>query len=103
MIAGFFGLSNLLVGKAWKDTANESQTASYSRIWSDVFGVVRVAGRPTIRNASFGYTLRFGAVRTTEWFDQRLGVAGGYFAKTTESRTQKVVAADTGYLITTPI
>lgn len=103
MIAGFFGLAGILVGKARKDTANETATASYSRIWSDVFGVVRVAARPSTRNAAWGYTFRHGPLRTTTWFDQRLGVAGGYFGKVTESRDEKIVAADTGYLITTPI
>lgn len=103
MIAGFFGLQSLLVGKARKDTANEGQTASYSRIWSDVFGVVRVAARPGLRNAAFGYTLRNGAMRTISWFDQRAGVQGGYYGKVTESRDEIVVAADTGYLLTTVI
>lgn len=103
MIAKFFGLAGLLVGKARRDTANEGQTASYSRIWSDVFGVVRVAARPSLRNAAFGYTLRNNPLRTITWFDQRCGVAGGYFGKTTESTDEIIVAADTGYLITTPI
>jgi len=104
MISDFFGLAGILVGKARKDTANEGQAAgTYSRIWSNVFGVVRVATRPTVRNAAFGYTFRHGPLRTTTWFDQRLGVAGGYFGKVTESRDEKIVAADTGYLITTPI
>jgi hypothetical protein len=104
MIAGFFGIAGILVGKARKDTANEGQAAgTYSRIWSDVFGLVRVATRPSLRNAAFGYTLRNGPLRTITWFDQRAGVAGGYYGKVTESRDEKVVAADTGYLITTPI
>jgi hypothetical protein len=103
MIAGFFGASRYLVGKARKDTANEGQTASYSRIWPDVLGVMRVAIRPSVRTAAFGYTLRHGPIRTIEWFDQRLGNAGGYFAKSSTSEDHKVVAGDTGFLITTPI
>lgn len=103
MIAGFFGLPRILVGKARKDTANEGQTASYSRIWPDVFGVVRVARRPSIRNAAFGYILRHGLPSSIQWFDQRAGKDGGYYAKTTVSEDTKVVAGDTGYLITTPI
>lgn len=103
MIAGFFGLSRLLVGKARKDTANEGQTAAYSRIWSDVFGIVRVASRPSIRNAAFGYVFRHGSPYSIQWFDQRKGLVGGYFAKNTVSEDTKVIAGDTGYLITTPI
>ena len=102
-IASYYGLAGILVGKARQDTANEAQTASYSRIWTNVFGVVRVAARPSVRNAAFGYTFRNGPLRTITWFDQRAGVAGGYYSKVTESRDEVIVAADTGYLITTPI
>ncbi len=103
MIAKFFGLDRILVGKARKDTANEGQTASYSRIWPDVFGVVRVATRPAIRTAAFGYTFRHGAPRVIQWFDQRLGAFGGYFAKNSVSEDHKIVAGDTGFLLTTVI
>lgn len=103
MIAKFFGIAGILVGKARQDTANEGQTASYSRIWSDVFGLVRVATRPSVRNAAWGYTFRNNPLRTITWFDQRAGVAGGYYGKVTESTDEVIVAADTGYLITTPI
>lgn len=103
-VAGYFGLDDILVGAARKDTANEGQTASYSRIWSDVFGVVRVATRPGLRNASFGYTMRFkGRISTNQWFKQDAGAEGGYFTRVSYSDDYKVVAADTGYLLTTVI
>lgn len=105
MLAGFFGLSKLLVGKARKDTANEGQTsASYSRIWSDVFGVARVARSPGIRNAAFGYTFRQGLPRTIQWFDPTCGAAdGGYYAKSSVVECHEVVAASTAYLLTSVI
>lgn len=103
MLAKFVGLNRILVGKARKDTANEGQTASYGRVWSDVFGIVRVAKRPSIRTAAFGYTMRFGPKRTDEWFDQSKGSQGGYFARVSLHEDHKIVAADTGFLITTPI
>lgn len=104
MLAKWFGLAGILVGDARKDTANVGQTASYSRIWSDVFGIVRVAARPSIRNAAFGYTFRVdGKPFATQWFDGRPGLKGRWFAKVAVSDDYKVVANDTGYLITTPI
>lgn len=104
MLAGWFGLADILVGDARKDTANAGQTASYSRVWSDVFGVIRVAKRPSIRNASFGYTFRLnGTTKASQWFDQRMGLDGRWFAKVATADAYKVVAADTGYLLTTPI
>lgn len=102
MIADFFGLNALLVGKARKDTANSGQTASYARVWgSDYFGIVRVARSPGIRTASFGYTFRFGEKSTTQWWDPSKGTEGGYYARVALHEDHKVVANDTGYLFRT--
>ena len=98
-LAEYLGLDDLLVGAAWEDTANEGQTVSLSRIWGKHFGVVRVATSPGIRHASFGYTFRFGAKETHEWFDPKPGVKGGYYAKVGHEVDEKVVASDTGYLM----
>jgi hypothetical protein len=103
MIAGFFGLDGLLVSKARKDTANEGQTASYSRIWGNYFGVTRVADRATIRNAGWGATFRFGSVLTRVWFDPRISTEGGYYSQVSTHEDHNIQAADTGYLVTTPI
>lgn len=102
MIAKFFMLDGLLIGAARKDTANKGQTASYSRIWSDVFGIVRVA--PGLRNAGFGKTFVMGGARRADvWYDVSLGTRGGYWARVSCEEDLKVVAGDTSYLITTPI
>jgi len=101
--ANYFGIDELLIGAARKDTANEGQAASYSRIWGDVFGLVRVATTPSVRNASFGFTFRFGQIDTAQVFDPMIGAKGGYWAKASVEETHKVVAPDTGFLITTVI
>jgi hypothetical protein len=103
MIAGFLGMDGLLVGKAYKDVTNETVAQTLTRVWSDVFGIVRVANRPSVRNACFGYTIRHGQLNTQQWFDGSKGVAGGYFAKIGVQECQKIIAAPTGYLITTPV
>lgn len=101
--ANYFGIDELLIGAARKDTANEGQTASYSRIWGDVFGLVRVATTPSVRNASFGFTFRFGGIDTAQVYDPMIGAKGGYWAKASVEEVHKIVAPDTGYLITTVI
>lgn len=104
MIAGFFGLDELLVSDSRYDTANIGATASYSRIWGKVFGVVRVATNPSPRTAAFGYTFRHKGERlTSQWFDQKVGTRGGYYAKVGMEETHVVTASDTGYLITAAI
>lgn len=105
MLARWFGLAGILVGDAREDTANKGQTASYSRIWgTNTFGMVRVASRPSIRNAAFGYTFRLnGAPKATQWFDATRGYDGVWKAKVAISDDYKVVASDTGYLLTTVV
>jgi hypothetical protein len=98
-IAEMFGLTDLLVGAARKDTANIGQTASYSRIWGLDFGIVRVARRATKRSAHFASIFRMnGDPVTTEWFEPRVGKSGGHYAKVGVSEDLKVVASDAGYL-----
>jgi hypothetical protein len=104
MIAGFFGVSKYLVGKARSDTANVGAAASYSRLWgTDNFGITRVARRASIRNAVFGYSFQHGSVESTQWFDQRPGKRGFYYAKQAWSHDYKVVANDTAYYFRTVI
>ena len=98
-LAEYLDLDDLLVGAAMEDTANEGATASYSRIWGKHFGVLRVATSPGIRTAAFGYTLQFGEKFTFEQFDGMIGVKGGYRAKVGLEVDEKILAADTGYLI----
>lgn len=99
-VAEMFGLADLLVGAARKDTANIGQTASYSRIWGLDFGIVRVARRPSRKSAHFASLFRLnGDPVTTEWFDASVGKNGGHYAKVGCSEDLKVVANDTAYVI----
>lgn len=102
MFAQWFEIDELLVGRARKDTANEGQTASYSRIWPDSFGIVRVATAPSLRNASFGFSVMEKAPVQRLWFDPKSGEEGGWYTQGSLADQQLVVAGDTGYLITTP-
>lgn len=103
MLARWFDMSTLLVGKARKNTAVEGQTNAFSRVWSDVFGMVRVMRRPSVRNAAFAMTFRHGAPLSAQWFDQHPGHGGGYYTKVSVSEQSKVIAASTGYLLTSVI
>jgi len=99
-IANYLGLSDLFIGAARKQTANEGQTASYSRIWGLDFGIVRVATRPSKRMASFASIFRsVDDPVTTEWFDATTGKKGGHYAKVAVSEDAKIVASSAGYLI----
>ncbi len=99
-IARYFGLAGLLVGESRKQTANEGQTASYSRIWGLDFGLVRTARAPSLRTASFAARFRkSNDPVVTEWFDPVAGKSGGYYCKNAVSEDLVVVASFAGYII----
>jgi hypothetical protein len=98
-LASILGLTDILVGAARKDTANIGQTASYSRVWTDSFSILRVARRPTKRSAHFGSTFRMKSHPiTTQWFEEDCGMAGGYYAKVGCSEDHKVVSTQAGFM-----
>jgi hypothetical protein len=99
-IARYLGLAGILVGESRKQTANEGQTAAYSRIWGNDFGLVRVARGPSLRTASFAALFRKNNDPVvTEWFDATAGKSGGYYVKNAVSEDLKVVASFGGYLV----
>lgn len=102
LIAQVFGWAGFKVGRAREQTAKEGQTAAYGRVWSDVFGLVRVSRTPSVRNASFGYTVTFPGQVVSE-YQPRQGLRGGWVVQATTSYVHKIQAALCGYLFTTPI
>ena len=63
----------------------------------------RVRSSPSPRNATFGNTFRWQGERTRVWFEQKLFTDGGYVAQHSHHEDYKVIASDTGVLVTTPI
>lgn len=99
-IAHFFGIDEYLVGKARKDTKNEGQAPVYGRMWGNVFGVARVATRPSRRIAAFGFTFRLREDPVvTSWFELDSGKRGGYWNRVAVSEDHKIVAPRAGYLL----
>lgn len=105
MLKSWFDLDELLIGSAWQDTANEGQTAAYTRsIWPDVFGIVRVATSPSTRNAFWGATFQDRANPESDvTYAPERGTDGGWYARAKISDVSSIIAADAGYLLTTPI
>lgn len=100
LLAGTFGMDELLVGKAWQDTANPGQTLALDRIWGEVFGVLRVSTAPRPNMYAFGMTFNWQGKSTEVYFDRSKGRKGGYTVKVGDAWTPKVVAARAGYLLT---
>jgi hypothetical protein len=103
MLAEYFEVDEVVVGKARNDTANRGQTASYARMWPDVFGVYRVSDRPSVRNAAFGYTFQDMPTQQDLQFLLEKSAKGAWQARATHADVQKIIAPECGFLITTPI
>lgn len=99
LLAGIFGLDELVVGKAWQDTANIGQTQALSRIWGEYFGVARVSTTPRPNMYAFGMTFDWLGKNTEVIFERARGRRGGYIVKVGDAWVPKVVAARAGYLI----
>lgn len=100
-IARYFGFDDYLVGETREDTANSGQTVANGRIWGKVFGVVRVATRPSRSGVWFGSTFfKKDDPKSFQWFDPAVGKGGGYYFKSGLSEDHKIVAPDTGFLYT---
>lgn len=105
VLASLFELDDLMIAKAWQDTANEGQTESLSRlVTSKCFGIARVAANPTKRNASFAYNFRFkGEVNNLTWYEEKEGTRGVYWNQQTTDEIAQAIAPTSGYLLTTVI
>jgi hypothetical protein len=103
MLAEYFEVDEYVVGKARNDTANIGQTASYSRMWPDTFGIYRVSDRPGVRNAAFGYTIQDQPTQQDLQFLLEKSSKGAYQSRASHADVQQVVCSDCAYLVTTPI
>lgn len=102
-IARYFMVDEYVVGRARQDTANIGQAAgTFSRIWGNSLGVVRVAAVPS-RTKVAGFASRFYMREDpvlTNWIDPAVGKSGGHYHKVGISEDLKITAADTGWLLT---
>lgn len=98
-VKDFFGLEDVVIGKASKNTANPGQTASYSRVWGDSVLIFKRNSQLKVKDAALGNCLRFGNMETQRWNDLSLGARGGEYVKVGWSYTDEITATDAGHLI----
>lgn len=100
--ATYFGVDEMVVTDAQKDTNNRGQDPSYSRIWTATqFGLARVPVAPSRRTSAFAVTFRVNpGIETTTWEEPGLGVKGCKAIRTTFSDDEVISQNDMAYLIT---
>lgn len=101
-VAGLLEVPNIMVGGAYKNTANEAQAEVLEQIWDDNVLVYYSAERPSMDRPSFGYSYRWAAPGLPNMqverhpFDTRKKseeIEVGYY------QDEKVTGKEYGYLI----
>lgn len=106
--ASLVGIDEILVSDAQKNTANEGQAASYTRIWDTTKAVLLrlPTGAPQRRQAMFCGTFRYNrlgsrrGVTVRRWEEPKFGVNGSQAVQVGFSDDEVVVQNDMGYLLT---
>lgn len=98
-MAAYFGFDEFYVSEARKDTANKGQTASYSRMWGDYFGIVMMNPGATVRSYNFCSRFRRGTVQNETLFVAHQGSNGVYHVRETYLETIESVAPLAGALV----
>lgn len=110
-IASIFGLSEILIGDAFANTARKGQAANWQRMWGNHFSLIHRSSVASNQNGlpTFGFTAewhQFGG--SSAMFSGRIpsahgGLAGSTIVRVGESVKEHLVAPSTGYLIDAPI
>ena len=104
-LAAMFRLNRVIVGEAKYNAAAEGAAASFSYVWGKSCALIRVEPSPSPRRTqTFGYTMRFGAMETSTFYEGKPGRAGGTYVKVAHSDADEIVGGEyTGFLYTTVV
>ena len=97
-LAEVFELEEVLVGKAFVNTAKPGQAPTFTRAWGNHCALIhrnRLAN--TQQGVTFGLTAEFGTRLAGSAEDRNIGLRGGQMVRAGESVKELVVAADAGY------
>lgn len=95
---------DIVVGRAWHNTAAEGQTATYARVWGKHAALLRIDPNATTRRGvTFGYIARFGTPVSGGERDSNIGMRGGERVRAGESVKELITASDVGYLFTNAV
>jgi hypothetical protein len=94
-----WGMEVLIAG-AGENTANLGQTETLNYVWGDTIILAYVNPSPGLKRMSLGYIFQWKARETTKWYEQK---EKSTYVEVEEYADEKVVCAECGYKITTPL
>jgi hypothetical protein len=95
------GISKVLVGDAWYNTAKLGQPVSLARAWGKHIALIHLnpIARPEAGGITFGLTAQYGTKISGRIQDEHVGLQGGFIIRAGERTKELVVAKDVGYFI----
>lgn len=101
-LAQYFEVDAFLVGSAKYNSAKEGATPVYTNVWANSWGFYRVQTLSGTDVVGFGATIETPRFQSS-WFENGVGGRGGFHTQIAFADASVIIAADAGYLVTTPI
>lgn len=96
MLAELFEVDAILVGGVLRRSSNEGATDALTDVWGKDALLFYREARPSLKRASFGYTMRQRGLRAFRYRDEKIS---SDVVRVTEIQDEKLVAEKTAYLI----
>ena len=95
------GITDVLVGDAWTNTAKQGQTPSLARAWGKHIALLYLTPLASVEQGgiTFGFTADFGGRVSGRIEDPDIGLNGGFRIRTGERVRELISAQDVGYFI----
>jgi hypothetical protein len=96
-----YGITNVLVGDAWTNTAKQGQAVNLARAWGKHIALVHInpIATPEQGGITWGLTAQYGSKIAGRIIDQDVGLEGGVRIRSGERVKELVVAKSVGYFI----
>lgn len=95
------GITDLLIGEGWYNTARQGQNPALSRAWGKHIAMLHINPMAAAEGGgiTFGLTAQYGGKVSGRIEDPDIGINGGFRIRTGERVKELVIARDVGYLI----
>jgi hypothetical protein len=101
-LAAVLELDEIIIGRAWRNTAKRGQTTTMGRVWGKHAAFIRRNPSPAGPSAmpTFTWTAQFGTRVAGQMNEPKIGLRGSQRVRSGESVKEVVSANDLGYLFT---
>lgn len=95
------GITDVLVGDAWTNTAKQGQAASLSRAWGKHLSLLYLNPLASVEQGgiTFGFTAQYGDRMAGRIEDPDIGLQGGFRIRAGERVRELISAQDVGYFV----